>query len=249
MSEKNKNGIQVIARAARVMSALRDHPSGRSLGEIASDTGLARSTVQRIVGALQDEEYVVSCGSKGGLRLGPGISRLATAIGVNTADQCHQILFDLSKATGETTDLSTFRNKKMVFVAQVPGTQRLITLSAIGEVFPMATTANGRACLAMLPRERALDIARLQFEAKGDILDEVYFSAMLDSVSESYLAYDYEENNEGVTAVGFAFTNLTNEIYSISVPVPSARFARNKEQIDRMVLEARRQTLSLFLEE
>ena len=48
-----KNHVQVIARAASIMRALEDTTTGLSLGEIAIKVGLARSTVQRIVAALE----------------------------------------------------------------------------------------------------------------------------------------------------------------------------------------------------
>lgn len=249
MSEKSRNGVQVIARAAQVLNALKDHPNGQSLGQLAKTTGLARSTVQRIVGALQEEDYVVSSGAKAGLRLGPGIGRLSVAISANTAEQCREILFELSRSTGETSDLSVFRDDKMVFLDQIPGTQRLTTLSAIGEVFPLTSTANGRACLAQLPREEALHLATNEIAAKGDTLNEDAFLKLLDDIRESQLSYDLEEHNEDVSAVGFAFTNWNKEIYAISVPAPSSRFKRNKEKIETAILEARRQALNLFAEQ
>jgi hypothetical protein len=54
-AEKNqeKSQVQVIARAASIMRALEDTTTGLSLGEIALKVGLARSTVQRIVAALE----------------------------------------------------------------------------------------------------------------------------------------------------------------------------------------------------
>ncbi|MGI9493370.1 MAG: helix-turn-helix domain-containing protein, partial [Geminicoccaceae bacterium] len=53
-------GIQVIARAASILRALGEDTSGMSLGQIADKVGLPRSTVQRIVGALQAERLVIS---------------------------------------------------------------------------------------------------------------------------------------------------------------------------------------------
>lgn len=53
----DKNQIQVIGRAAAVLRALEDEPSGLSLGDIAKRVNLARSTVQRIVGALQANRW------------------------------------------------------------------------------------------------------------------------------------------------------------------------------------------------
>ncbi|MFL6517521.1 MAG: helix-turn-helix domain-containing protein, partial [Bacillus sp. (in: firmicutes)] len=43
----------MISRAAKILRALRDHPKGLSLSKIAKEVGLARSTVQRIVTALE----------------------------------------------------------------------------------------------------------------------------------------------------------------------------------------------------
>ena len=61
----SRSGIQVIARAAAVLRALKDAPAGLSLGQIAERLGLARSTVQRIVQALQDERLVIGPASGG----------------------------------------------------------------------------------------------------------------------------------------------------------------------------------------
>lgn len=52
------NGIQVIARAGAIMRALGDNPQGLSLAAIAQIVDLPRSTVQRIITALE-AEYLV----------------------------------------------------------------------------------------------------------------------------------------------------------------------------------------------
>ena len=70
--EDSPGGIQVIARAAAIMRALSEHSSGMSLGAIAKDIDLPRSTVQRIVNALKQEGLVESLSQNGGLRLGGG---------------------------------------------------------------------------------------------------------------------------------------------------------------------------------
>ena len=246
MSDQSKGSVQVIARAARILDVLSVRTNGCSLGEIAAETGLARSTVQRIVNALQDESYVVSFGTKGGLRLGPGISRLAKVANENTAELCTRTLMELSAATGETADLSVLRNDKMVFVAQVPGTQRLITLSAVGEVFPLTTTANGRSALATLPRRLALDLAKREMDARRIRWDAPAFAALLDAVERSSIAHDREEHSEGVTAVGFGFRNWNDDIYSISVPAPTARFERNRTEIETALLDARESVIAIF---
>ena len=59
------SGIQVIARAAAILRVLRDSETGLSLGQIARQVGLPRSTVQRIVGALQEERLVIAASAEG----------------------------------------------------------------------------------------------------------------------------------------------------------------------------------------
>ena len=74
-----KSQVQVIARAASIMRALEDTTTGLSLGEIALKVGLARSTVQRIVAALETEKLVVAASpepaSRGGSASPPNSGR------------------------------------------------------------------------------------------------------------------------------------------------------------------------------
>ncbi len=233
----SRSGIQVISRAASVLRSLKEHPEGLSLGQIASDVGLPRSTVQRIVGALQAERLLIANISGGGVRLGPELGALAEAARFNTAEQCRPLLVELTQRTGETSDLSVLRGDKMIFVDQVPGTHRLRTVSSVGEVFPLTTTANGRACLAALPRETAMTLAKAEAATTGTSLDLKQFDAMLDKVSQTGLAYDNDDHSDGISAVGFAFADLAGEIHAISVPVPTSRFNRQNAEIEAAVLK------------
>src|SRR5258708_923507 len=76
-------GIQVIARAASVLRALEGRPEGLSLGQIAKEVGLARSTVQRIVAALASEDFVTEAQPGHGVRIGPGLARIAASLSAN----------------------------------------------------------------------------------------------------------------------------------------------------------------------
>ncbi len=233
--DSGRSGIQVISRAATVLRSLKEHPEGLSLGQIASEVGLPRSTVQRIVGALQTERLLIANMSGGGVRLGPELGALAQAARFNTAEQCRPLLTELTQATGETSDLSVLRGDKMIFIDQVPGTHRLRTVSSVGEVFPVTTTANGRACLAQLPRDMALNHAKAEAARTGMPLDIGQFGAILDGITETGLAHDNDEHSDGISAVGFAFTDLAGELHAISVPVPTSRFERQKQKIEKEI--------------
>src|SRR5262249_24428095 len=148
----DKSQVQVIARAASNLRALEHEVSGLSLGQIAQRVNLARSTVQRIVAALQAEKLVIAASPNGRVRLGPTILRLAALVRTDFVSIARPFLVKLSSELAETVDLATVKQDHLVFIDQVIGSQRLRTVSAVGEVFPLYCTANGKAYLAELDR-------------------------------------------------------------------------------------------------
>jgi len=234
--DKGRNGIQVIERAARILRTLKDDQSGMSLGQIAEAADLPRSTVQRIVGALQKERLVISGANGGKLRLGPELSALAEAARYNIVECCRLHLTELSQATGETADLSVMRGPAMIFLDQVPGTHRLRTVSSVGDAFPLTTTANGLACLARLDDDTARELALEEWNRQGIERDLPAFMKTLAEIRKTGLAYDLDEHTRGISAIGFAFRDWSGDLHSISVPVPSTRFAQVRPQVEATLL-------------
>ncbi len=232
-----RNGIQVIGRAADILRTLKLDAGAMSLGKIAERVSLPRSTVQRIVSALQEENFIVAEKGSSGFKLGPELSALAAATRYNTAEECRLLLTELSQATGETTDLSALRGGGMIFLDQIPGTHRLRTVSAVGDVFPLTTTANGRSVLAMMPKDRAQLLIEQEWERRGIDGDMPSFLAMLAEVRDTGIAFDLDEHTPGISAIGFAFADWSGALHAISVPVPSTRFNANRREIETEILK------------
>jgi DNA-binding IclR family transcriptional regulator len=72
-------GVQVIARAADILRALQRNPHGLSLSQLAREVDLARSTVHRIVSALEAEQLIATASPNGRVRLGLGLAGGAAA--------------------------------------------------------------------------------------------------------------------------------------------------------------------------
>ena len=71
--------VRLIARAAAILRALTEQPRGASLGELAKATGIPRSTVQRLVAALEAERMVTTNAQRPGVRLGVELCRMAAS--------------------------------------------------------------------------------------------------------------------------------------------------------------------------
>lgn len=236
MTEKNeknsRTGIQVISRAAAILRVLRDAQAGMSLGQVAKKVGLHRSTVQRIIGALVAERFVISDPQSHGFRLGPEFGAFASAAQYNIVEHCRLFLTELTQKTGETADLSVMRGVGMTFLDQVPGTHRLTTLSRVNEVFPLTTTANGRSCLAQLPEDEAIRMIKQEWERAGTTGDLAGLLAKLEEIRRTGLAYDLDEHFPGISAIGFAFRDWGGNLHAISVPMPTTRYADAKEAVE-----------------
>jgi DNA-binding IclR family transcriptional regulator len=246
--EKARGGIQVIQRAARILRALRTTRSGMSLGQIAEAVDLPRSTVQRIVAALQAERMVIPGANGSRFRLGPELDVLSEATRFKTVEFCRLPLTELAQATGETADLSVLRGSAMIFLDQVPGSHRLRTVSSVGEAFPLTNTANGRACLAQLSEAYARKLVQEEWDRLHRKGDMATFLSGLEEVRKTALAYDLDEHTPGISAIGFAFADPSGDLHSISVPVPSTRFAVVRSKVEAALRATSKQISKILAE-
>jgi DNA-binding IclR family transcriptional regulator len=237
-----KNQVQVIARAAAILRALEDTTTGLSLGEIALKVGLARSTVQRIVASLESEKLVVAASPAGRVRLGPTILRLASSVRSDVVGLVRPFLVELSKELHETVDLALVKGDHLVFIDQVIGSQRLRTVSAVGESFPLYCTANGKASLALLDDAAIEALIGRSYKARTPNTLTTLSQLIEDigAIRRDGFALDREEHTLGICAAGVALRDALGNIIAISVPVPAQRFQSERAQICARLIATRR---------
>ncbi len=237
VQETQRNqGIQVISRAADILRVLGANTGGLSLGQIARQVELPRSTVQRIVSALTDEGFVATDGTNGGIRLGTEIRALAQSPAFDLRAHFRPLLEEISATTSETVDLAVLEGRQMRFIDQIEGNQRLRTVSQIGAAFPLTTTANGKSALAALSETSAAKL--IKAELGTDDLSG-FDMAELARIKAGDLACDRGEHSEEVSALGFSVIGPNGEIAAVSVPVPSSRFARVEKDLTAQLLRIR----------
>ena len=198
--------------------------------------------MQRIVAALATERLVIAASPMGRVRLGPAILRLAASVHTDFVALVRPFLVQLSHELRETVDLASIKRDHLVFIDQVIGPQRLRTVSAVGESFPLSCTANGKAYLAELDDREIEALLGRRFKARtaGTATTLAVLLADLKAVRKSGVAFDREEHTIGISAAGVALHDLLGNYVAISVPVPTPRFKDHQSLIASRLLATKR---------
>ncbi|MBJ7331980.1 MAG: IclR family transcriptional regulator [Solirubrobacteraceae bacterium] len=228
--------VQVISRAADVLRALHGEPDGLSLSQLAERTSLPRSTVHRLLAALETEGFVSPSDATGRMVLGPELLRLADPGPPDVQARLRPTMDALFDDLQETVDLAILDGDHLRFVDQIPASHRLRAVSSVGATFPLHCTANGKAVLALLSDDAVTELlpARLPRFTEHTITSRRELIEHLAEIRESGLATDLEEHTLGISAIGFAVGRA-----AISVPMPTQRFT-GREALLRRTLSAAR---------
>jgi DNA-binding IclR family transcriptional regulator len=238
MHTNDTSSIQVVARAIAVLKACEALGPGLSLGEIAKHVGLPRSTVQRIVQSLADGGFLVSEGRSRSIALGPDLLAMGADATANVFELAHPFLKELAEQTGETVDLARLNRDHMIFINQVPGAHRLRAVSAVGDIFPLHCTANGKVALALLNEAQLLKALgnKLATFTHNTITDQATLLKEISTVKSGVVAVDNEEHSLGICAIGAGFTDKARQIYAVSIPIPAVRFAAIRPRCEPLLL-------------
>lgn len=232
--EHRVGGIQVIARAAAVMRALGEHPKGLSLAAIAQLVNLPRSTVQRIVGALEVEELVQAVGPGGGFRLGPELHRLIHLTQIDIISAVRPLLEELSATLNESVVLCGLQRGQVFVVDHIVVERELRVVPTTGAIhLPVYSTAPGKALLSAMSADEA-ELLLIDVPSR----DRVSLLAELRDIRSSGVAEDYGEHLEGVASFAVSVsTYLGRGAVSVVMPVPRA--AKSAEAVAEALLECK----------
>ncbi|MFJ4376209.1 IclR family transcriptional regulator [Pseudomonas japonica] len=221
--EQRSGGIQVIARSSAIMRALGAQPQGLSLAAIAQATALPRSTVQRIIGALEAEGLVESLPGSG-YRLGPALGQLIHHAHGDIISVARESLEQLGETLGETVVLSCIRGKQSNVVIRVISEQELRVVIPLGSSLPMHATAEGKVLLSTLSDDAIRDLLPATPEKlTANTLELPDLLAQMAGIRRDGVAVDIEEHTLGVSAISLLIPTFMGP-HAVSVVAPTARF-------------------------
>ncbi|MEM5316196.1 IclR family transcriptional regulator [Paraburkholderia sp. JHI869] len=231
------SAIQVIARAAKILNLLSDEPEGMRLAEIARVTNLPRSTVQRIVSALAQEELLQS--DRGdGVRLGPALMRMIGRVHTDVIAFMRPYLERLSAEVNETVVLARMSGRQLAYVHFVVAEHMLRIVLGVGGDLPLHSTSGGRALLALCTDAEVISLVGRDYEKVTDVTVDGSFHLMriLSGVREHGYAWESEESVMGVSSLAVAVETVFGR-YAIAIVAPTARALHGKHRLVRHALK------------
>ena len=147
--------MSLLARAASVVGAFDEHAPVLSLAELSRRTGLAKSTMHRIVAelvALRVLDRQESGPSGEGYRLGMWLFERGELVPPHRSlsDAALPVMEDLREATRQRIHLAVLDGVDVVYV-EILGTGGLEVVSRTGGRLPAHATGVGKAILAYSP--------------------------------------------------------------------------------------------------
>ena len=233
--------MQLISRVAAVLRALEGQRTGLSLGQIAKATDLPRPTIQRIVDALEVEQFVAPDPVNGGVRIGAALARMAGSAFTDFRSMARPHLESLCRRVHETIVLTALRHGRMAFVDQIlPDRPLQIVINPTQDIDPYFS-ATGKAHLAALdPDELKAWLPKaLEPPTQNAVATVAALLKQLDEIRRTGLAADLEERAEGSCALAIIIRDIDHTTYAVTLITSSARYAKDKE-VFRLELEATR---------
>lgn len=143
------SGVAVLDRAFAILNAFGPAEDGLTLTEISLRTDLYKSTVLRLLGALEHGGFIRKLGD-GRYAIGPQPLRLAARYqrSFQVGPVIEPVLQQLSRELGETASLYVRQGDQRLVLYRVEPTRAVRVSIRIGEEFPIAKGASGKVLLA-----------------------------------------------------------------------------------------------------
>jgi IclR family pca regulon transcriptional regulator len=239
---------QTVGKALAILEAFGEKGRALNLAEIASATGMTKSSAQRCTHTLEQLGYLKRDLHLKRWVLSPRSLGLANAYltGHPLLEQATTHLVDLNQASGESVSLSEPDDTEMVYIARFPSRKRFFIHMPVGHRLPMYCTAAGRAYLSALPVAEALDIVRRSVLRKFTpmtTIDVDRLLALIDGARKAGYAWADQETYRGDLTIGAAILGDDGRpIAAVNISGPTSRWTMQdlRDKLASVLLETAR---------
>jgi len=221
--------VESIDRALNLLTALAEAgPAGSSLTELASGTGVNKSTAYRALSTMRAHGFVNQSESNGDYHLGAAAMTLGERFRTpqSLAQSLHPALVTLSREADELVHLGVLIADQVLYIDKVEPDRAIRVWSEVGRRTSAATSAMGRALLA------ARDVADDQLAAylhRCSLTEEQLVDAITTARRRGY-STEIEENEPGVACLGVALMQGSTAVAALSITMQAERLTSGRQQ-------------------
>ena len=249
-------GAQVVGRLAEVLRAVsQTMPHGCGTSEIAERTGIARTTVHRLLSSLAEEGFIDRDQRSGRWFLGPEIYLMGNVAAerYDVSDTAREHVAALAEATGESAFLSMRRGTETVCLLRADGSFPIRSFVLFeGKRFPLGVASAGLAILSYLPQDqidRYLSHAALE-TLYGEAHTEAAIRARIAETRRNGYAVNPALIVEGSWGMGAAvFGSSGQPSWALSLTGIESRFSpERRPELGRLLLKHAHELSQYFSE-
>ncbi len=201
------SGVQSIERSFSVLRVLARGPLG--VTDIAQRAGLPKSTVARLLAALEAEGVVEQIEVGGAYAVGPALVTLAAS--ANPSARLRSVvrpsIEELAKLTGGSAGFTIREGDTAYCVDNVDddGDELVVLADRTGRSFPLHSIPSGVAMLAKLSTRSVEEYITRTAAADAESVDPVVLRRRIDRVGSDGVVVSRDDHDPGVNAVAAAF--------------------------------------------
>lgn len=219
--------VQSIERAFALLRALAVGPAG--VTGLATKVGLPKSTVARLLSALETEGAVTQDETGSDYRLGEGLFDIAGAAqpGRNLVSTARPHLLELTERVGETSGISILDGRDMYYLDHAETQTEVQVRDWTGESCPIHSVPSGLVVMAHWPEPKLEAFLRsdLLRTTPWTVTDPDEIRTRLDQVRSLGYAWGYEEFAEGINSLAAPIIEADGSVEAaIHVHGPAYRF-------------------------
>jgi IclR family transcriptional regulator, acetate operon repressor len=236
-------GRTAIDRGAELLVRVLESAEPVALSDLASASGIPKSTASRLVSALERQGLVEQDGERGRLRPGPAILRVAerNLLERNVVELAAPSLDALGEVSGETINLAVPARQGVEHIAQVESRHFLGAGQWLGRSVDYHCTAVGKVFMAF--GRATIAAAQLARMTAPTVTSPARLRAELETVRAESFATAVDELEVGLAAIAAPVHGAGGEVVaalSISGPTTRMTDARIAELKPILIDEARK---------
>jgi DNA-binding IclR family transcriptional regulator len=218
----DQQGVRSVQRALDILSLLTEDRPTVSIRDIVEATGLAKTTVIRLVSTLEQSGLVWATSS--GYMAGPGLWRWAHLArhSWELPPETSRMMRELAARQRETVNLYVTRDIYRVCIAQQESPQPLRHVVHVGDELPLYSGATAKVLLRDASPALLTRVARSSPYGEGHVRR---LREWIDEAAVQGYAFSHGEREDGLSAVAVPIHGRSGSVVAaLSLSGPTVRF-------------------------